>query len=329
MFRIVNVTWLARFIGACLLLSFLSTHEASAQGGPKKPKNDRKTALNGKKNKVKAAKIKSEAVTVYDAPNGIVSETGVKQVERSYDPEGNLLEETKFKRDGSVDRKLKNQYNAKGNIEKTDASQGNGGGIDHKNPAQISYSYDEQDNLVESTSLNEDGSLLVKTKNNYDANGKLTEMLTQNNETDPKRKLYIKLEMSYNEAGDVVKAVSRQADGSILSAIDYVYDSNGNIIEQVNQVQNKKLRLLNAYDAKGNMTETTQLNENGEVKSKTTNTYDDNGNNTGVEVDYPAANVKVKAVNTFDAKGNLTEQRTYNKLGALVSKSKYEYQYYE
>jgi len=327
MFRTTNVIWLAQFIGICLLLGLLSAPKVNAQGNPKKPKTDRKEGLNKRKSKIKTSKIRSESVTVFEASNGVVPETGVKQVERAYDAEGNILEETKYKRDGSVERKLKNQYNAKGNIEKTDASQGNG--VGPRNPAQISYAYDDQDNLVESTSLNNDGSLLVKTKNQYDGQGKLTTMLTENDSADPKNKLYIKLELSYNDAGDVTKAISRQADGTILATVEYAYDAAGNIIEQSNQIQGKKLRLLNAYDAKGNLTQTSQLNENGEVKSKTTNTYDDNGNNTGVEVDYPSADVKVKSVNVFDAKGNITEQRTYNKQGTLVSKAKYEYQYYD
>ena len=192
MLQIHPPTWLARFAGACLLLGCLSTTAAVAQTTPpKKPKNDRKEALNSRKNKIKTAKIKSESVIQFDAPDGVVSETGVKQLERTYDPEGNLLEETKFKRDGSVERKLKNEYNAKGDVEKTDASQGNGPGADNKNPGQISYAYDEQDNMIESTTRNQDGTLLVKTKNRYDGNGKLTEMLTENENSDPKRKLFI------------------------------------------------------------------------------------------------------------------------------------------
>ena len=302
--------------------------EASAQTTPPKPpKNDRKAALSARKNKVKEAKIKSETVFHFEVVKGQVAQTGVKQLEKTYDSEGNLLEETKFKRDGEIDQKVKNQYNAKGNVAKTEALKDTG--LNNARPNKIDYAYDEEGNLIESTSLNPDGSVLVKTKNKYNDTGKMTEMLTENTSSDPRKKIFIKLNLSYNAEGEIAKAEALDGAGKILSVIEYKYDANGNLVEQVNQVQGKQLRLLHTYDANGKVLESTQLDEEGVVKSKTINKYDEKGNNIEMEIDHPAAEFKTKSENTFDAKGNITEQKTFNKRNEMISKLKYEYEYFE
>lgn len=312
----------------CLLLFLMGWQEAVAQTEPPRPpKNDRKAALQSKKNKIKEAKIKTETVYQFEVVNGVVSQNAVKQLEKTYDSEGNLLEETKFKRDGTIEQKVKNQYNDKGNVEKTEALKDTGLGNDR--PNKIDYGYDEQGNLIESTSLNPDGSVLIKTKNKYDDTGKMTEMLTENASSDPRKKIFIKLNLSYNEQGEVSKAEALDKDGNILSVIEYKYDSNGNLVEQINQVQGKQLRLLHTYDANGKALESTQLDEQGEVKSRTKNTYDDKGNNIEMEIDFPSADFKTKSENTFDDKGSITEQRTFNKRDEMISKLKFEYEYFE
>ncbi len=161
-----------------------------------------------------------------------------------YDEKGNMIEENRYKSDGSLDRKSIYKYDKKGNVIEGNKYESDGS-LDSKNI----YKYDKKGNKIE--------------ENRYKSDGSLDEKYT----------------FKYDEKGNMIEENRCKSGGSLDKKYTYKYDNKGNMIEENRYKSDNRLESRNIYkyDDKGNMIEDdwTYILFNGEEKiTKRSYTYE-------------------------------------------------------
>ncbi len=105
------------------------------------------------------------------------------------------------------------------------------------------------------------------------------------------------------------------------------YDSRGNITDWITYKQGKvKSHNSNTYDDSSRVTQFAYYKGNSKLKVMSVNIYDKAGNE--VEQDYYWKNPKIitsKIIKIYDKTNNITEAKTFDKKGILVSRIEYTY----
>ena len=129
----------------------------------------------------------------------------------------------------------------------------------------------------------------------------------------------------------VVRSFSYDSAGNLMALSKTSNDPDGNPIEVITFLPDgTRTSITNStYDSYGRVLDVTMANGEGTVVSTVTRTYDTEGRVVELITANPAAGIEQKVVAEFAEDNLLSGERTYNKLGQLVSLTRYTYEHYD
>lgn len=161
-----------------------------------------------------------------------------------YDENGNRIELSNYKPDGSLNSTIKSIYDANGNLMGEQTLLGNGS-VDNTSTIKI----DAKGNRMEQD-----------------------DKKTGNSNPLFNYKQYYK----YDEKGQLVERLSTRANGAFAFKYGFKYDENGNRTEWTRYGSDNSVlgKVVYKFDAKNNVTEEVHYNNDGSIKETYTFTYD-------------------------------------------------------
>ena len=172
--------------------------------------------------------------------------------------------------DGTVTFTLEKTYNADGKPTRQASSYPTNPGAN----TVITYTYDDNGNVVEKVSTNSDGEE-TRTTYTYDANGNvLTEDGNGPNGMSSKR-------YTYDDAGRETSSEATSARGTVsVTNTTYQIDNDGNVTSREKRNGDGELteRTNYRFDGDDRVIQEVTTDGDGELKSRITYTYDDEGN---------------------------------------------------
>jgi len=127
-------------------------------------------------------------------------------------------------------------------------------------------------------------------------------------------------EYKYDDKGNMIEEIEKNADGQIISLTkyEYKYDDKGNMIEEIRK--NESGRIIEyKYDSKGNMIE---KNESGGIIE---HKYDDKGNMIEEIRKSEWEGIIEHKYYKYDNKGNIIEEMWRDRLGETIDFIEYKY----
>ncbi len=229
----------------------------------------------------------------YDAEGGVeqnygyvYNEQGVKTADRSWDENGNLIDDMEY----DVDADGKTQFAYKNYLDGSKDT--------------ITYGYDDAGKLVKKEmrtdedevemvekfayegndevlheSWNEENEVVYRKETRYNAKGNVLEEKTWMAETDST----VRIVNEYDEHGELTSVASYGENDEIIFRVVYERDEKRHIIEVKEESPDKKVTTLIEYDAQGNAVVQQELNEQGKINSRIERTFDAEGNVTESE----------------------------------------------
>lgn len=187
---------------------------------------------------------------------------------RSFEPEdqGRIANEFVHYADGSADR-ITYAYDDKGRVIKKER-------YDDEDELESAESFAYDGELLLSTrSEDAQGELLSETRNSFDENGRLTEVVTENREEEIwYRKVY-----RYNEAGHRLAATTYNQEGDPVERILFENDGQGRPLMIVDENRRQKNTLRMEYNERGDIVFQEEHDVNGELLNRIERRYDDQG----------------------------------------------------
>ncbi|MCH8902778.1 MAG: hypothetical protein IIA45_02550 [Bacteroidetes bacterium] len=146
-------------------------------------------------------------------------------VEFQYDPDGNIAEVLTHNPEKTVYVKSKFRFDKYRRLIETTGFDAEG-----KTMSKLSFQYEGDDNKISEqiTEIPAAG-VILRTKNRYDTNGNLTEMISRNAEG----RVTSKITQKFNGRGQVKEIVNLTPAANLSSKTVYEYDGAGNIREQI------------------------------------------------------------------------------------------------
>lgn len=262
--------------------------------------------------------FKSCTTYKYLSKSGKIDSTSKHRILYSkYDSYGNLIEETSFMSNDSIENKK--TY-----------------GIDDSGNHSSSIFYDNHDSIIS------------KVEYKYNKNKYLIEQISYS----PKDPVFTKSLFIYNERGQKIEENLYYSDMSFRFKIITKYDKNGNIIEMKNigfvglnplpcnttnsknaYLDDTKYKLIDSnteitnykYDKNNNIKEEIRLNALKMIRSKKINEYNSKGQLT-VNTEFDSiGKVKYKSVYKYDKIGNIIEEAQYNSDGKVLCVDTFAY----
>ncbi|MBL0235479.1 MAG: hypothetical protein IPQ02_02380 [Saprospiraceae bacterium] len=209
---------------------------------------------------------------------------------------GNIIEQRNFDANASLTRRTVFEYGLGEKIVKTTTFYSN-----QSNYTVASYSYDDNNRLIEVVGINNDGKF----------NGKSTYL--------------------YDENGNNIEEKIYKSDGIGYSKLIYSYDLKGRKIEEKKYYTEEKLKWIYSWkhDVNDKIVESVICDANGIVNSRETNQYDEHGNCIEISTFKADDNILKKKKTfryEFDASLNWIKQTLFlNDSQISVTERKIEY----
>jgi hypothetical protein len=251
-------------------------------------------------NPMKGVKTKTRLSYEYDFGDG--KEFLDSKTISKYNSDGNMIEESSYKSDGSLSSKFIFKYDSNGNEIESSCYESDGS-LDSK----TIFKYNSDGNMIGSSRYESDGSLSSKEIYKFDSNGKKVEVLI------------------YNSDGEVVLTyISKYFDGKLSEST--IYDSDGEVYQ--NTTYN--------YDSNGNEVESTIYYSGGDIGDSssviTKKRYDSNGIMIGSSSSKDYGELLDTNFYKYDSKNRIIElivyTGSYNLLVNPRTKITYEYEEY-
>ncbi|MCK4511092.1 hypothetical protein KAW64_05095 [bacterium] len=300
---------------AALLMAGLAS--ARAVGAPDVA--DRSTPSESAE-EIEALNIMSQSAWTYAAGPGGVLGSGHRSAYIGYDRNGNALEQATFNEDGSILQRIVNTCDDSGFLLESVSENQTGEG-----DARSVFEYDA-DRIVATTSYRPDGSLLVATSYEYNADGLVTNALTEV----PDAGISQTMIFEYDAEGNAVSTVNYDSDGNVLASTQTSLDEEGRPIESTALLPDGTVGSVTSvtYDSDGRAASTVVRNAAGVILQTVSNVYDASGKAVETTTATPAAGIEYRVTVEYDEEGKRVIERTYNKLGELVSETRYVYEFY-
>jgi hypothetical protein len=195
-------------------------------------------------------------------------------------------------------------------------------GCDGYTPYKDTYKYDTEGHVIEH-GYYESSNIFKIEIYTYNNNGNMIESTTY----DPYGKVYAKVTCKYNTQGNRIDSTSFGRYGRLVlnSKFTWVYNNEGKKIEQVyyNEDEEVDSKETYKYDDKGNLIEKVCYAPWSTVGIKEIYNYDDKGNLI-VRGRY-ISEYEVEETYKYDDKGNQTEKVSYDSYGSVDGKYSYKY----
>jgi hypothetical protein len=240
---------------------------------------------------------------------------GYKNFSKTYDRNGNILEEI---------------YYSTGKEERVDQ--------------RLIYKYDDRDNRIEHINTKVSyNKILLKQTFTYDNSGrKIKEDRFNGSE-------YEILKYSYDTKNRMLEIIKTDTLNNILQIRAFDYAGNKSIITILNKDRKPTGKVINIYDKNGNIIENTEYDVNGKITEQIfydfqgklmtqktkydfekfnymeTYTYDSNNNLIEVKREQPKGNNYINNIYKYDSTGNLIEEQWYDDDPTDYSKKSYIY----
>jgi YD repeat-containing protein len=264
--------------------------------------------------------VRSQTAWTYRVgPGGVVGE-GHRSSSISYDREGFPLEQITYDENGAVKQRIVNAYDDGGRLAESVVEESGGMG-----DARTLFEY-EGELLTGTTALRPDGTLLVSTRFEYDEDGNVVATLTEVPEAD----LSLRMAFEYSEVDDVVRMFSYDTAGNVIASSETVNDGNGNPLVTSAYEPDGTMGSITTYryDSEGRPLEVAVRDSEGRLLSVASKTYGPDGLMVELVTSNPAAGIEQRVAVEYDEANSVLTERTYNKLGQLVSETRYVYEYY-
>jgi uncharacterized protein YkuJ len=161
------------------------------------------------------------------------------------DANGNTTAETEYYSNGNLRHRILTPYDE--NSKRTEYIFE----IDGKKVSWMKYRYDELSRMVEMTTLDSLGGIIINTSNKFNEQGKIIETTIFNRSSG--ETLYLN---KYNEEGELAERLSRPSDGSPEIRTTFRYDEKGATIETIQYNSDNSITSIRkldiVYDSKGN-----------------------------------------------------------------------------
>jgi len=252
-------------------------------------------------------KVRSLTETVYDAEGQSmeIQKRGMRsRAVHLFNEQGNSVEESYFKPDGSQKSIATIKYNKKGQIIEN-VLMNSDGDQEYKE----TFEYDRSGHLVKKDHLNMEGTVYYSETCKYDKEG--NEIERNCYWTDNSMGTII---LSQREDGTIEKEFQRSLgrQGSQVTKILFKYDDNGNRIEQAYYKPDGSLNVkyVSKFDGKGNKIETDIYNSGDKMESRSVYKYDEKGNMIGHGHGNGESENALEIVydKKYDEKGNMIEE---------------------
>lgn len=269
---------------------------------------------------IRAAGIRSlTAWTSRVGPDGDLGE-GYRASSVSYDMRGNPLEQIAYDERGVVLQGIVNTYDGKGRLVESVSQEHTGEG-----DARTVFAYDGEW-IVGTTAYRPDGSLLVTTHYDYDKDGNVVASLTEVPDADISQRMTFE----YSPSGDVINTISYDSAGNVVATSETKNDSDGRPLEATAFLPDGTISTVTrySYDSDGQLLDVTVRDAEGTVLQAASKVYDLDGLMVEVVVSNPPAGIEQRVVVEYDEAENRLTEQTYNKLGQLVSETRYAYEYH-
>ncbi len=284
-------------------------------------------------------KVKTRSNTDYSFTNGKFSKTGRLTSVTTYDTKANVLETKTYNMKGEVSTIEKYEYDNSGNRTLYERQSLSG---EYKKESE----YDTENKLIEEYGY--DGSATFRTQLKYDNKSRVLEInYFIADEIDEKRvynyngnaatveilkqgkHLTSKVDLVYNESGEVLSEVLKSLDNKILESKSFEYNSNGNIVKEVKYKNGEFFYEISyAYDANQNLLSISEKTRSEAKFQKKLYTYDDQNRITEYKWRRNSENdFNIKAYKYGDV-GVCNEVHTYYPRTKYTILTKYEYTFY-
>lgn len=257
---------------------------------------------------------------------------GTPEYEAAKDHWGNILSSVYYDDDGSVTTKRECVYDEKGRLI-TETSYGaddrisfireyNEDGLTTRyswySEGSLSYTeeteYDENGEVIKSSTFEPNGSLRSYTLFVRDDSGKLTQ------ESEYRSDNTLSRTIDYNEEGLTVKSTSYDEEGELEKWTEYSHDENGNQIEIIHYLADGSLdsRQTWEYNENGDPIRRSEYDEKNALSSYTEYTYNAAGNCTKMSGYSGDGTLKNSYVYEYDDQGNKIKTSAFDQAGALI-----------
>ena len=265
--------------------------------------------------------VKSQTAWTHRADQAGALGEGYRSSSVSFDRDGNPLEQLAYDENGTVLQKVVNTYDDERRLIESVSEEHTGIGN-----ARTVFAY-EGERIGGTTAYRLDGSLLVATSYVYDGDGNVLSVLTEVPDADISQRI----EWEYSADGGVIDMVNYDSAGSVVVASRTVSDGDGRPLESTSFLPDGTVGTVTSheYDSDGQLLEIVARDAEGTVLQIVSRVYDLDGQIVELVTANPLAGIEQRVVVEYDEVGKRLTEQTYNKLGQLVSETRYEYEYYE
>jgi YD repeat-containing protein len=264
------------------------------------------------KGRIKQNKIKSQTLYEYDYVKGKPEKKGTKSRIVNFDQQGNKIEETNYRFNGSLLSIVSFKYDETGN--KTEYAKYSGDDKELKYKQTLKF--DSKGNKLMESGFN--GLQNFKTSYSYSPEGKLIEVnyfIEQS--LDEKR--------TYKYSGNTAELTVLDGAGNVRFTQKNTYTSSGKILEE-SKLENNVLtrKVTYTYDANDNLISETKYMR-GKLAGKITHVYDNFGRLSEVYQEGETGNKYMTNKYTYNQKGWVIEELSRSEPDKDFSKNIYTY----
>lgn len=310
----------ALILAACLMLAAV----ASSRAAPVEPSGILSLAEPGTPSEspeqIQELGIMSHSAWTHQVdPAGALGE-GYRSSYVGYDRDGNLVEQASYDPNGTALVEIVNTYDQAGLVIESVGREHSG--VD----ARTVFDYDGE-RITATTSYRPDGSLLVASQFEYDSSDRIIATQTQVPDAGESQRTVFE----YDDDLGVVRAAAHDSRGSVLAQSETLQDGEGRPIESTAFLQDGSVASIAryTYDADGQLLEAVVEDADGTVLQRNTRAYDADGRVIEITQSNPAADLEHRVALEYAEDGTLAVERTYNKLGELVTEVRHVYEYYD
>ena len=198
---------------------------------------------------------------VYDS-SGYLMESSISSVEEmmnqrilfDYDEKRFLTAMTSYNRDGSVNVKMEYSYDSTGHVLENTMVTPTTGLMNFR----VVYRYDMEGQMAGAVCYdNTEGTIVARSEFTYDQDGWETTSYTRDIQ------IVERTRNVYDSNGNIAEVIHYDSDNRVRFRVTNTYDEDGNLLETVNAIPSAdmKARTTSTYDANGNVIETVTYNK--------------------------------------------------------------------